>query len=116
MAARSASTTSSTQPPYHRDPIKELAAEAKKQGLVFCLLFNTHWHYPAAYVDAPGKDPTAGNRTTKPAGWQEYLKYMKEQLRELVKGYDPGVLCSTENGGIGGRKKMARHSTHTSAV
>src|SRR6476660_2501271 len=25
--------------PYHRDPIKELAAEAKKQGLVFCFYY-----------------------------------------------------------------------------
>ena len=49
--------------PYHRDPIKELAAEAKKQGLVFCFYYSIlDWHYPAAYVDAPGKDPTAGNR------------------------------------------------------
>ena len=81
--------------PYHRDPIKELAAEAKKQGLVFCFYYSIlDWHYPAAYVDAPGKDPTAGNRTTKlkPGGKEEYLKYMKAQLRELVTNYDPGVL------------------------
>src|SRR6476660_2714567 len=26
--------------PYHRDPIKELAAEAKKQGLVFCFYYS----------------------------------------------------------------------------
>ena len=81
--------------PYHRDPIKELAAEAKRQGLVFCFYYSIlDWHYPAAYVEAPGKDPTAGNRTTKlkPGGKEEYLKYMKEQLRELVTAYDPGVL------------------------
>jgi alpha-L-fucosidase len=81
--------------PYRRDPIKELAAEAKKQGLKFCFYYSiVDWHYPAAYVDAPGKDPTAGNRTTKlkPGGKEEYLKYMKEQLRELITTYDPGVL------------------------
>ena len=81
--------------PYHRDPIKELAREAKRQGLVFCFYYSIlDWHYPAAYVDAPGKDPTAGNRTTKlkPGGKEEYLKYMKAQLKELVTGYDPGVL------------------------
>jgi alpha-L-fucosidase len=81
--------------PYHRDPIKELAAEAKKQGLVFCFYYSIlDWHYPAAYVDAPGKDPTAGNRTTKmkPGGKEQYLKYMKGQLRELITTYDPGVL------------------------
>ena len=81
--------------PYRRDPIKELAAEAKKQGLKFCFYYSIlDWHYPAAYVDAPGKDPTAGNGTTKlkPGGKDEYLKYMKEQLRELITAYDPAVL------------------------
>lgn len=81
--------------PYHRDPIKELAAEAKKQGLKFCFYYSiVDWHYPAAYVDAPGKDPTAGNTTTKlkPRGKEEYLKYMQGQLRELITKYDPAVL------------------------
>lgn len=81
--------------PYRQDPIKALAAEAKKQGLKFCFYYSiVDWHHPTAYVDAPGKDPTAGNRTTKlkPGGKREYLKYMKEQLRELITTYDPGVL------------------------
>ena len=81
--------------PYHRDPIKALATEAKKQGLKFCFYYSIlDWHYPAAYVDAPGKDPTAGNRTTKlkPGGKEEYLKYMQAQLRELITNYDPAVL------------------------
>ena len=81
--------------PYHRDPIKELAAEAKKQGLKLCFYYSIlDWHYPAAYVDAPGKDPTAGNGTTKlkPGGKEQYLKYMTEQLYELITTYDPGVL------------------------
>ena len=81
--------------PYHKDPIKALAVEAKKQGLKFCFYYSIlDWHYPAAYVDAPGKDPTAGNRTTKlkPGGKEEYLKYMHAQLRELITNYDPAVL------------------------
>lgn len=81
--------------PYRKDPIKALAAEAKKQGLKFCFYYSiVDWHHPTAYVDAPGKDPTAGNRTTKlkPGGKEEYLKYMKAQLRELITTYDPAVL------------------------
>jgi alpha-L-fucosidase len=81
--------------PYHQDPIKALAAEAKKQGLKFCFYYSIlDWHHAAAYVDAPGKDPTAGNGTTrmKPGGKEEYVKYMKEQLRELITTYNPGVL------------------------
>src|SRR5712692_8209209 len=81
--------------PYRKDPIRALADETKKQGLKFCFYYSIlDWHHPSAYVDAPGKDPTAGNGQTllKPGMKDEYLKYMKEQLRELVTGYDPAVL------------------------
>jgi alpha-L-fucosidase len=81
--------------PFHRDPIKELAVETKRQGLKFCFYYSIlDWHYPAAFVDAAGKDPTAGNRVTKmkPGGKEAYVRYMKEQLRELITSYDPAVL------------------------
>ena len=81
--------------PYKKDPIKELAAEARRQGLNFCFYYSiVDWHHPSQYVDASGKDPTAGNRTTKmrPGGKEEYVKYMKAQLRELITTYDPAVL------------------------
>ena len=81
--------------PYGKDVMKALATEAKKQGLKFCFYYSImDWHHPAQYVDAPGKDPTAGNRQTKmrPGGKEEYLTYMKAQLRELVTAYDPAVL------------------------
>src|ERR1051325_1597244 len=51
--------------PYHKDPIKALAAEAKRQGLRFCFYYSIMGcHHPSQYVDAPGKDPRAGNRQT----------------------------------------------------
>jgi alpha-L-fucosidase len=81
--------------PYHSDPMRALADEAKRQGLKFCFYYSIlDWHHPSAYVDQPGKDPTAGNSKTKlkPGTKPEYLKYMKEQLRELITGYDPAVL------------------------
>ena len=81
--------------PYRKDPIRALADESKRQGLKFCFYYSIlDWHHPSAYIDVPGKDPTAGNGTTKlkPGGKEEYVKYMKEQLRELVAGYDPAVL------------------------
>jgi alpha-L-fucosidase len=81
--------------PYRKDLMKALATETKRQGLKFCFYYSImDWHHPSQYVDAPGKDPTAGHRQTKmrPGGKEEYLKYMKEQLRELVATYDPAVL------------------------
>jgi alpha-L-fucosidase len=81
--------------PYGKDPIRALADEAKKQGLKFCFYYSImDWHHPSQYVDAPGKDPTAGHSKNKIHSdrKQEYVNYMKEQLRELVTGYDPAVL------------------------
>ena len=81
--------------PYRKDPVKGLADESKKQGLKFCFYYSIlDWHHPSAYIDVPGKDPTAGNRLTnlKPGSKEAYVKYMKEQLRELITAYDPAVL------------------------
>jgi alpha-L-fucosidase len=81
--------------PYRKDLMRALADETKKHGLKFCFYYSIlDWHHPSAYVDAPGKDPTAGNRQTKlkPGGKEEYVTYMKEQLRELITAYDPAVL------------------------
>lgn len=81
--------------PYKKDPIKMLADEAKKQGLKFCFYYSiVDWHHPTAFVQAAGKDPTAGNRLTqlRPGGKEEYVKYMKGQLRELITKYNPAVL------------------------
>lgn len=81
--------------PYKRDPMRALSDEAKKQGLKFAFYYSIlDWHHPSQYVDAPGKDPTAGNRLTKMNNGQKpvYVAYMKAQLKELVTKYDPAVL------------------------
>lgn len=81
--------------PYGKDLMKALADETKRQGLKFCFYYSImDWHHPSQYVDAPEKDPTAGHRQTKlrPGGKEEYVAFMKEQLRELVRQYDPAVL------------------------
>ena len=47
--------------PYKKDPVAELAAETKKAGLKFCFYYSImDWHHPSQFVDAPGKDRTAG--------------------------------------------------------
>ncbi len=81
--------------PYAKDPMRGLADECKKQGLKFCFYYSImDWHHPSQYTAAKGKDPTAGDRQTKfrDGGKEEYVKYMKEQLRELIKNYDPAVI------------------------
>jgi len=81
--------------PYRKDPMRALADESKKQGLKFCFYYSIlDWHHPSAYVEAAGKHLTAGNHKTllKPGTKDEYVKYMKEQLRELITSYHPAVL------------------------
>jgi alpha-L-fucosidase len=81
--------------PYKKDPMRALADESKRQGMAFAFYYSImDWHHPSQYVDAPGKDPTAGHRLTKmrEGRKQEYVDYMKAQLRELVTKYDPAVL------------------------
>ena len=81
--------------PYKKDVLKALSEEAKKQGLRFCVYYSImDWHHPSQYIDAPGKDATAGNHQNKMKDGQKaaYVTYMKAQLKEIITQYDPGVL------------------------
>jgi len=81
--------------PWRKDPMAALAAEAKKAGLKFCFYYSImDWHHPSQYVDAPGKDRTAGNNKTQiiPEQKAAYITYMKAELKELITKYDPAVL------------------------
>jgi alpha-L-fucosidase len=81
--------------PFKKDPMRALADESRKQGLKFAFYYSImDWHHPSQYVDAPDKDPAAGNSKNKMRDGrkQEYVDYMKTQLRELITTYDPAVL------------------------
>lgn len=81
--------------PYRKDPIKALAVEAKNQGLKLGFYYSImDWHHLSQYGDTQGKDPTAGHfkNQIRPRGKEEYVNYMKAQLRELITNYDPAVL------------------------
>lgn len=81
--------------PYGRDPMAALSLECRKQGITFGFYYSImDWHHPSQYVKKEGKDPTAGDGQTRiyPDRKQEYVNYMKAQLRELVTQYDPAIL------------------------
>jgi alpha-L-fucosidase len=81
--------------PYKKDPMRALADESRKQGLAFAFYYSImDWHHPSQYVKAAGKDETAGHGKTEMREGQKpvYVAYMKEQLKELITGYDPAVL------------------------
>ncbi len=75
--------------PYHRDPMKELARECKRQGIRLCFYYSVmDWHHPD-YVPHREWDQRPGLRSD----FSQYLRYMKAQLTELLKNYgDIGVI------------------------
>jgi alpha-L-fucosidase len=73
--------------PYRRDPLRQLADEARKQGLkLFFYYSQLDWHHPDYYPRGrTGRDaerPEHGD-------FNKYLDYMDAQLTELLTGYGP---------------------------
>ncbi len=63
--------------PFKRDPLKELSAACREAGIKFGVYYSImDWHHPDA------------NEANAP----RYIAQMKEQLRELVTGYDLSLL------------------------
>jgi alpha-L-fucosidase len=91
--------------PFPRDPLKELAAACKKQGVKLCFYYSImDWHSPLYSPRLPWNDVA-----TNAPDFGAYDNYMKGQLRELLTGYGPlGLLWFdgqwedtwTENRGI----------------
>jgi alpha-L-fucosidase len=73
--------------PFHRDPLKELAAECQRQGIkLFFYYSQLDWHHPD-YWPRGG----TGLATGRPAAgdWTRYLDFMDRQLGELLANYGP---------------------------
>jgi len=71
--------------PWHHDPMKDLAAECKKQGVKLCFYYSVKdWHsddwVPHGEWD---KRPKNGGNLDR------YIGYMEGQLRELLTNYGP---------------------------
>jgi alpha-L-fucosidase len=71
--------------PYHKDPLKALAEECRKQGLkLFFYYSQLDWHNPD-YFPRGGTGREAGR--PEQGDWQRYPDYMNGQLRELLTNY-----------------------------
>lgn len=63
--------------PFKRDPLKELSRACREAGIKFGVYYSImDWHHPDA----------------NEAGAERYIAQMKQQLRELVTGYDLSLL------------------------
>ncbi len=71
--------------PFGRDPMKELAEECKKQGIVLCFYHSImDWHHPDYLPRRPWETTT---RPAAGASLDRYIDHMKGQLRELLTNY-----------------------------
>ena len=74
--------------PFQRDPLQELSAECRKQGIKFCLYYSImDWH-----SSDWGKRRAWNDVATGTPDMDRYTDYMKGQLKELVTNYHPGIL------------------------
>ena len=73
--------------PFHRDPLKELAEECRRQGLkLFFYYSQLDWHHPDYWPRG-----NTGHATGRPESgdWNRYLDFMDQQLTELLTNYGP---------------------------
>jgi alpha-L-fucosidase len=75
--------------PFQRDPLKELAAACKDQGIKLGFYYSImDWHHPDWGKRRPWND-----RATGKPDMDRYTAYMKGQLKELLTNYGPiGIL------------------------
>ncbi len=75
--------------PYGKDLLMPLSEECRKQGLKFCTYYSImDWHHPAQVHGPTDYNPTG----IKPERKQEYIDFMKVQLKELLDTCNPDVL------------------------
>ena len=73
--------------PFKRDPLGELAAECRRQGIrLFFYYSQLDWHHP----DYWPRGSTGRNSGRPESGdWSRYLDFMDAQLTELLTNYGP---------------------------
>jgi alpha-L-fucosidase len=73
--------------PFKRDPLQELAAECRRQGIrLFFYYSQLDWHHP----DYWPRGSTGRNSGRPESGdWSRYLDFMDAQLAELLTNYGP---------------------------
>lgn len=77
--------------PYKKDVVGQLAKACKKYGIKFCIYYSVlDWHHPDYPVDNPYD--TTGKGIRPNAHMDQYVQYMKNQLKELITSYDPYML------------------------
>ncbi|MEQ8847469.1 alpha-L-fucosidase [Botrimarina sp.] len=75
--------------PYGKDLLAPLAEACRRQGVKFCTYYSIiDWAHPSQKIDPDQKHNTIIDESQK----DQYIAYMKQQLRELIESCDPDVL------------------------
>jgi alpha-L-fucosidase len=73
--------------PFQHDPLAELAAACKTEGITFCLYHSImDWHHPDWGIRRAWNDVAA---QAGPPDMDRYITYMKGQLKELLTRFGP---------------------------
>lgn len=76
--------------PYGRDLLAPLAAACRRAGVHFCVYYSImDWHHPA---QQRGSEQHYNPTKIRDGRKEEYLAYMRTQLKELIDQYHPEVL------------------------
>ena len=78
-----------------RDLIRELSEACKKQGIRFGTYYSIiDWNHLSQHapVDTEKGKGNWSQPTMKPGKKQEYVQYMKDQIKELIEDYDTEIL------------------------
>jgi alpha-L-fucosidase len=76
--------------PYQRDLTREFVDAVRAEGLRVGLYYSlADWHHPGypAWTDADRPYSRDGYRRAEPEDWATYLRYMHDQLTELLTNY-----------------------------
>ncbi len=76
--------------PFPRDPLAELAAACRAEGLRLCFYYSImDWHHPDWETRRAWNDTAPAS----PPDMERYIRFMKGQLKELITRYGPlGIL------------------------
>jgi alpha-L-fucosidase len=73
--------------PFKRDPMKELAEECHRQGIILFFYYSQlDWHHPD-YFPRGRTGKASGRRES--GDWTRYIAFMNQQLTELLTNYGP---------------------------
>ena len=91
-----------TETPFHRDYLKELSDECRKQGIKFGAyysildFYNYDYQAGAGSTELPNPDGPGFKLDRKP-DFDRYVEYMKAELKELIKDYHVEILLFDGN-------------------